>query len=532
MKEEAGNSTTRESPLEKTATWQNSTAGSSVPYMSERVEAIESLPNFGGPFAFTLKNTVKQSVKKAEEINKKLDELQLESETQSPSPPPSQILQRPIKPIKKKERVPSLTLQSLPSFAATPKPPKPPVKLTNEVRDTIDVPPKSYIKDPISMKQNLANCFEFNSLDQCQDNVLSAIFFGIESMVADITQWYQLKTLDLSRCNLTGLNHLDTCFPMLEKLTVSHNELKSISGLPDSLRYLHASHNKLCEVDIYQQSRLQHVNLSHNFIQTFQDMSQLKSLRTLDVSNNMIASCVPFKALTGLIQLSLKNNNIRKLTGFIPQQELESLDLSFNRIERLDSIDELYNLRELNLNHNNIKHISINQPMEKLCSLRLSFNRLKSFDVSLFPEVRILFLDDNQIQRMIGVTCIARLDSFSLRDQGREKVEYNLQYLRGTRKLYLSGSPFKNMHQLIDFYSLEYLELCSSEIVELPSDFSKRVPNLCHLYLSTNRLQDIRAVKKLKYLRRLILIDNKLLSINEVLSVVKHLKRLNVLDLR
>ncbi|KAI8070111.1 hypothetical protein BDF21DRAFT_102624 [Thamnidium elegans] len=40
MKEEEENPT-RESSLEKTATWQNSTAGSSVPYMSEKVEAIE-----------------------------------------------------------------------------------------------------------------------------------------------------------------------------------------------------------------------------------------------------------------------------------------------------------------------------------------------------------------------------------------------------------------------------------------------------------------------------------------------------------
>lgn len=88
------------------------------------------------------------------------------------------------------------------------------------------------------------------------------------------------------------------------------------------------------------------------------------------------------------------------------------------------------------------------------------------------------------------------------------------------------------MHQLVDFYSLEYLELCSSELHELPADFSKRVPNLCHLYLSMNRLQDIRPLKRLKYLRRLILIDNRLLSFNEVLAVVKHLKRLNVLDLR
>lgn len=176
---------------------------------------VTALPNFGGQFGFTLANTVTQPAKKVEDINKKLEELQLESET-PPSPSPSQ---RPIKPIKRKEKVASLsspTLQSLPSFAATP---KPPLQLTYEARDTIDVPPKSHIKDPTSMKQNLANCFEFDS-DQCQDNVLSAVFFGIESVVSDITQWHQLKTLDLSRCNLTSLNHLDTCFPMLEKLTV------------------------------------------------------------------------------------------------------------------------------------------------------------------------------------------------------------------------------------------------------------------------------------------------------------------------
>lgn len=108
----------------------------------------------------------------------------------------------------------------------------------------------------------------------------------------------------------------------------------------------------------------------------------------------------------------------------------------------------------------------------------------------------------------------------------------NLQYLRCTRKLYLSGSAFKQMHQLFDFYALEYLELCSAELKELPADFSKRVPNLNNLYLSMNQLQDIRPLKKLRYLRRLILIDNKLLSLNEVVAVVKHMTRLNVLDLR
>lgn len=98
--------------------------------------------------------------------------------------------------------------------------------------------------------------------------------------------------------------------------------------------------------------------------------------------------------------------------------------------------------------------------------------------------------------------------------------------------MYLSGSPFENIRQLKDFYSLETLELCAVGLEELPSDFGKMMPNLVNLYLSMNRLQDIRPLKRLKYLERLVLIDNRLLSINEVISVVKHLKRLVVLDLR
>lgn len=189
---------------------------------------------------------------------------------------------------------------------------------------------------------------------------------------------------------------------------------------------------RLLELDIYQLCRLQFLDISNNFIQTLGNMSLLVSLRGLDASYNNINSCKPFQALTGLIQLSLKSNSIRKLSGFLPtslnthqqqQQQLESLDLSFNRIECLDSIaTSLKHLRELNLDHNDIKCIQLDQPMERLCKLKLSFNRLESFDVSPFPDIRILYLDDNRIQRIIGVACISRLDSFSMRDQGRNKV--------------------------------------------------------------------------------------------------------------
>lgn len=107
-----------------------------------------------------------------------------------------------------------------------------------------------------------------------------------------------------------------------------------------------------------------------------------------------------------------------------------------------------------------------------------------------------------------------------------------MQYLRRARKIYLSGSPFRRMQQLVDFFALEYLELCSAELKELPLDFSKRVPNLKNLYLSMNQLQDIRPLKKLIYLQRLVLIDNQLHSLHEVIATVKQMERLNILDIR
>ncbi|KAI8968345.1 hypothetical protein BDF20DRAFT_916886 [Mycotypha africana] len=366
---------------------------------------------------------------------------------------------------------------------------------------------------------------------------LSSVFIMLEKTCSESSNWYQLKKLNLSRQHLMQLHDLDQCFPKLEYLNISHNDLRSISGLPRSLIYLYASDNNLTEIKLGNLDRLQHLDISHNSVKYLNEdtMSELKSLRRLDAGHNAITSCKPFRVLSGLVSLNLRNNSLRTLENFkqiMQNNQLETLDVSFNHIESLDSIERLQNLRELYADHNDIMTVQISEPMKRLFKLQLSFNRLKSFDMSSFPEMHVLYLDENQIQRVIGMACVRRLDSFSMRDQGGQNVEYNLQYLRGIRKLYLSGSLFNNMRRLIDFYSLDYLELCAANIEVLPSNFSRHVPNLGTLYLSNNRLTNIRALKRLKYLKRLVLIGNSLMSANEVIEVVRHMRSLQYLDLR
>ncbi|KAI9283183.1 hypothetical protein BY458DRAFT_428044 [Sporodiniella umbellata] len=381
---------------------------------------------------------------------------------------------------------------------------------------------------PAITKGNLAKCF------QTQEDFLAGIYLEIEKQQS-ITECFKLKSLDLSRQKITALNDIGLYFPVLEKLKISHNELTQLTGLPDSITYLQADDNKLSSIELAHLSKLQGLYLSHNHLSQFEHLSELKSLRKLDIGHNFIKSVKPFQPLDGLTHLYLNSNNLQRLKEFeeFANRDLEYLDLSFNRIESLDSIEPLSGLIELNaVDHNDIKMVQLARPLGRLCKLRLSFNRLKSFDISIFPEIRVLYLDDNQIERIMGAACIKRLESFSLRDQGRTKVDINIRYLRGARKLYLSGSPFQNLQYMIDFYSLTYLELCAADIEDLPPQFSKQMPNLATLYLSSNRIADIRPLRKLKYLQRLVLIDNRITGINEAISVVRQLKSLKYLDMR
>jgi Leucine-rich repeat (LRR) protein len=69
-----------------------------------------------------------------------------------------------------------------------------------------------------------------------------------------------------------------------------------------------------------------------------------------------------------------------------------------------------------------MKYVQLKQPMEKLYKLQLSFNGLKSIDLSQFPGLRTIYLDDNLIHRIIGINCLSRIESFSIRDQGGNKL--------------------------------------------------------------------------------------------------------------
>jgi Leucine-rich repeat (LRR) protein len=77
--------------------------------------------------------------------------------------------------------------------------------------------------------------------------------------------------------------------------------------------------------------------------------------------------------------------------------------------------------------------------MPSLRTLKLCRNELESFDPRFYPELRTLYLDENQIASLSAVRRLRLLENFSARSQ-RGKASIGIHGLSELRKVYLSGS--------------------------------------------------------------------------------------------
>src|SRR5277367_641155 len=197
---------------------------------------------------------------------------------------------------------------------------------------------------------------------------------------------------------------------------------------------------------------------------------------------------------------------------------------------------------------NNITTLEPKRALRSLRTLKLCRNELESFDPKWYPELRTLYLDENQISSLNGVRKLRLLENFSARSQ-RGKTNIAIHGLSELRKVYISGPPQpsssvsrsssdvlgNSIPLRLDrpFYNLQYLELASIKLSSLPADFASRVPNVRILNLSYNSLKDVIPLRGMILLKRLFLIGNRLSSLSDgTTEALLSLTELQVLDLR
>ena len=198
---------------------------------------------------------------------------------------------------------------------------------------------------------------------------LSAI--NLEQLVQNMTK---LEILSLRSCQLNYFPNLVN----VQLLDLENNQLSNFVSLSTSYVYVNLANNALSSVVLQNNPQLITLNLSRNHLHEFVFFKQTNlNLIDLDLSHNFLAS----------FELAHLNDNLLKL------------DLSSNRLLSINLNDMPRKLVNLSLKRNYLKQIKFSNKYASLSSLDLSQNQLRTIEKnSLFGRLHSLQLQENPLQ--------------------------------------------------------------------------------------------------------------------------------------
>ncbi|XP_045474211.1 toll-like receptor 13 [Harmonia axyridis] len=192
---------------------------------------------------------------------------------------------------------------------------------------------------------------------QLESNQLSKIKAGC------LTTLSTLKTLDFHNNKLKTID--DDAFIgliSLKYLDLSKNQLTSLAhqllNPLVNLMYLILSHNfiSVLNFSIEKLNKLESLYLNHNSIETIEECISYSNVNSLYLQNNVISSlkqsCFPY----AVSNLNLAYNYLSSLDFFGDLKSLRTLNLSNNQINKIpiDAFEKLSNLLKLDLSQNDI----------------------------------------------------------------------------------------------------------------------------------------------------------------------------------
>ncbi|KAH8696346.1 hypothetical protein BGW36DRAFT_408249 [Talaromyces proteolyticus] len=368
--------------------------------------------------------------------------------------------------------------------------------------------------------------------------VHGTLALAAEDLVKHITDveptepfWEDLRRLNLRNKGLMTLHRLNEFCPHLEELDVSENELGHLSGAPFTLRSLRVQQNYLTNLTAWGHLvNLQYLDISGNQLQSLDGFSGLVHLRELRANNNRIRTIDGILDLNGLLRLELKNNALISVDfGGSELSRLGEIDLSNNQISVVRNLEYLPALETLNISANEIKQLQPIVPLQALQRLRASSNRFYSFDASLFPHLKLLYLDANCLSTVSGLSKCNNLEVLSVREQfsgqpqkSESPFDIDISPLADIRKLFLSSNRLseRTLAPSTPMLGLQLLDIASCGLQDIPPRFGKRFPNLRVLNLNFNSVKELGEIAGMNGLSRLTAVGNRISRLRMICQVI------------
>jgi len=215
--------------------------------------------------------------------------------------------------------------------------------------------------------------------------------------------------------NLSSISALTNLKALsIDGVTLTTDELKTISSLPDLVSLSMVRCNLSSIADLSSATGLTRLDLSNNTIRDLEPISTLSELEFLNLSHNAVTQLTALTAAVKLKELNLSYNSVNSTAALSGCNSLEVLHLNYNALTSLDGLDKLRELKSLYAAHNQISGISQLAGVSKLTELDLSNNALTDLSaLSGINSLKILNFKNNQVSTLPSFTkeCVlSRID--------------------------------------------------------------------------------------------------------------------------
>ena len=238
---------------------------------------------------------------------------------------------------------------------------------------------------------------------------------GVSSELHNISSLSNLSKLDIVNCTVSEDDLIRIAsLPVLKYLRLQNCGISNISQLSEarSLISLDLNSNAIRNLSpLASLNKLQELNLHHNAITTLSDLASLSALKVLNVSNNSLISIAPVSNLTNLTHLDADSNRITDLGDINQLTSLTHLSMANNSITDVVKLAACTALTELNISSNMITDISSFHALVKLTYFNFSYNQV--LQLPPWPSDCSLITLDGAYNQLTSIDALSGMQSLN-----------------------------------------------------------------------------------------------------------------------
>ncbi|RLV94959.1 Septation initiation network scaffold protein cdc11 [Spathaspora sp. JA1] len=360
--------------------------------------------------------------------------------------------------------------------------------------------------------------YDVTRTSQLEDMTFTQSHKQLVSIINEVLQgaehWDRVKSIVLSNYDLENTKDLDIFLPNLQRLVLSNNQIKYLTGIPYRILNLDLSNNNIGDITSFQRLfDLSQVNLSRNSLVRLNNLSHNIHLSELYLAHNSIVS---LDGLQDLVKLSILDVSGNKLEGELDLSQfdwpyLQVLNVSDNQLTSITGWEEGI-LNVLLANDNQLTKFEVTRPNYSLKKLGLKFNNLRLIDIDKLYDLRTLRIDGNKLQQISGLKNLHNIKDISAKSQHPNILSTITNTSPCVSNLDISGNNYyfnSTIFQPVALGAVTKLTICAVDLEAIPTNFAKLFPSVLDLNLNFNKISNISCLSGLK-LRKLYLVGNEL----------------------